>query len=84
MAVLDSAGCHAMAALSMPNGLYQLPLLPASPQLQPVERLWSLVDEVVANRTFTDHHSLEAALVGRFQTLTADRPTTETHTDCHW
>ena len=41
---------------------------PASPELQPAERLWALVDEPVANRAFPDLDALEAVLVERCRT----------------
>lgn len=62
---LDGAGWHGAAALVIPEGLHLVPLPPASPELQPAERLWPLVDEVIANRTFVDVTELEAVLVTR-------------------
>lgn len=44
----------------------------SSPELQPAERLWPLVNEPVANRTFADLDALEEVLVTRCQTLRAD------------
>lgn len=81
---LDGAGWHGAAALTVPDGLHLVPLPPASPELQPAERLWPLLDEVVANRTFTDLDALEAVLVPRCQTLRADRRTVKAHTRYHW
>lgn len=44
----------------------ELEFLPArSPELQPAERLWPLVNERVANRLFEDLEELEEALVER-------------------
>jgi len=81
---LDGAGWHLAQALPVPTGLHLVPLPPASPELQPAERLWPLVDEVVANRPFADLDDLEAALVGRCRTLRADRRTVKAHTHFHW
>lgn len=81
---LDGAGWHGASALTVPEGIHLVPLPPASPELQPAERLWPLVDEVVANRTFADLAALEAALVARCQTLRADRRTVKQHTRYHW
>jgi hypothetical protein len=81
---LDGAGWHLAKALVVPAGLHLVPLPPASPELQPAERLWPLVNEVVANRTFADLDALEAALVARCQTLRADRRTVKAHTCYHW
>ena len=45
----------------------------ASPELQPAERLWTLVDEPVANRVFSDLGALEAVLVDALSDVS--RPT---------
>jgi transposase len=49
---LDGAGWHSGTALQVPAGLHLVPLPPYSPELQPAERLWPLVNEPLANRTF--------------------------------
>lgn len=82
--VLDGAGWHTSRALAVPEGLHLVFLPPASPELQPVERVWPLVDEPVANRTVADLDALEAVLVHRCQTLRADRRTLKAHTRYHW
>jgi transposase len=81
---VDGAGWHEATALTVPEGIHLVPLPPASPELQPAERLWPLVDEVVANRTFPDLDALEVALVRRCQTLRADRRTVKAHTRYSW
>lgn len=82
--VLDRAGWHTSTQLVVPAGIDLVFLPPASPELQPAERLWSLVDEPVANRTFADLDALEAVLVRRCQVLAADRRTIQAHTRYHW
>jgi hypothetical protein len=82
--VLDGAGWHTSGTLAVPEGLHLVVLPPASPELQPVERVWSLVDEPIANRTFADLDELEAVLVARCRTLRADRRTITAHTRFHW
>jgi transposase len=59
-------------------------LPPASPELQPAERLWGLVDEPVANRTFTDLDDLEATLVTRCRALEQQRQPIKARTRYHW
>ena len=81
---LDGAGWHQATALVVPTGIHLVPLPPASPELQPAERLWPLIDEVVANRTFADLDELEAVLVARCRTLRADRRQIKGHTNYHW
>jgi len=82
--VLDGAGWHASSELHVPDGVDLVPLPPASPELQPVERVWPLVNEPVANRTFADLDALERALVARCRTLRAERRTIKAHTRFHW
>lgn len=82
--VLDGAGWHTSGALPVPEGIELVRLPPLSPELQPAERLWPLVDEPVANRSFANLDALEAILVERCQTLRADRTTIRAHTHFHW
>jgi transposase len=82
--VLDGAGWHTAHALVVPEGLHLVFLPPAAPELQPAERLWPLVDEPVANRTFADLDALADVLVTRCQVLAADRRRVQAHTRYHW
>ena len=82
--VLDGAGWHTSGTLVVPDGIDLVFLPPASPELQPVERVWTLVDEPVANRTFADLDELEDVLVTRCQTLRAARRSIKAHTRYHW
>lgn len=81
---VDRAGWHTSARLRLPAGLHLVFLPPYSPELQPAERLWPLLDEPVANRAFADLDALEAVLVERCRTLAADRATVRAHTAFHW
>lgn len=81
---LDGAGWHLANDLGVPEGIHLVPLPPAAPELQPAERLWSLVDEVVANRTCANLDALEVTRVGRCRNLRADRRTVKAHTCYHW
>ena len=49
--VLDNAGWHGPKGLAIPDGITLVFLPPYSPELQPAERLWPLVDEPVVNGT---------------------------------
>jgi transposase len=82
--VLDRAGWHASPRLAVPEGLHLAPLPPYSPELQPAERLWGLLDEPVANRAFADLDELEAALVGRCRALERQRRRIKARTRYHW
>jgi transposase len=49
--VLDNAGWHSAAAgLKIPDGIHLVYLPPYSPELQPAETLWALVDEPIVNK----------------------------------
>ena len=82
--VLDGAGWHSSKRLVVPDGIDLVFLPPASPELQPVERVWSLVDEPIANRTFADLAALTDVLVTRCQTLRAAKRRIKAHTAFHW
>ncbi|NEO67858.1 MAG: hypothetical protein F6J98_48980 [Moorea sp. SIO4G2] len=49
----------------VPVGLHLEFLPPYSPELQPAERLWSILDEPIANRTFENIFELEPLLCNR-------------------
>jgi transposase len=82
--VVDQAGWHISPDLPLPDGI-ELVFLPAySPELQPAERLWPLVDEPIANRAFPDLDALEAVLVDRCRALEADPARLRALTRFHW
>jgi transposase len=80
--VLDNAGWHGPEGLAVPEGISLVFLPPYSPELQPAERLWPLVDEAVANRHFATLDALDAAVARRCRRLDAN--TIKPHTDFHW
>lgn len=82
--VLDGAGWHTSSALTIPAGVDLVRLPSLSPELQPAERLWPLLNEPVANRTLADLDALEALLVDRCRTLRAAPATIKAHTAFHW
>src|SRR3712207_3250191 len=57
--VLDTAGWHGPEGLTVPDGISLVFLPPYSPELQPAERLWPLVDEPVAHWHFATLADLE-------------------------
>ena len=82
--VLDQASWHVSGRLVVPAGI-ELVFLPAySPELQPAERLWPLLDEPLANRALGTMTALETVLVDRCRTLEADPPRLKAHTHYHW
>jgi hypothetical protein len=82
--VVDRAGWHVAGDLRLPDGINLVFLPAASPELQPAERLWPLVDEPIVNRAFPDLDALEAVLVERCQRLEADPQRLQAHTHFHW
>ncbi len=80
--VLDNAGWHGPKGLAVPDGITLAFLPPYSPELQPAERLWPLVDEPVANRHFATLGDLDAAVAERCCRLNpaSIRP----HTSFYW
>ncbi len=70
--VLDQAGWHGPENLPVPDGI-RLVFQPSySPQLQPAEHLWPLVDEPLVNRHFATIDDLDAAVAKRCCTLQRD------------
>ena len=66
---IDQAGWHTSPQVRVPEGLY-LEFLPShSPELQPAERLWPLVNEPIANRSFQNLDELGLAEKVRKQHL---------------
>lgn len=82
--VVDQAGWHTSPELVLPDGVDLVFLPSASPELQPAERLWALIDEPVVNRAFPTMDALEAVLVERCRVLEADRSRLKAHTLYHW
>jgi hypothetical protein len=81
--VVDRAGGHSAADLRLPEGIDLVFLPAASPERQPAERLWSLIDEPVVNRAFPNLDALETVLVDRCRTLEAEPQRLQAHTHFH-
>ncbi|MDP9359318.1 MAG: IS630 family transposase [Chloroflexota bacterium] len=82
--VLDQAGWHTATRLTVPEGIHLVFLPPYSPEVQPAERLWELVDAPVANRTFPDLEALEEVPLQRCRALERQRQAIKTRTHYHW
>ena len=82
--VLDQAGWHTGEEVKVPEGIHLEFLPPASPELQPAERLWPLTNEAVANRLFEEIEGLEAALVERCVVVCGQPEIIQSHTHYHW
>lgn len=82
--VLDNAGWHTEPGLAVPDGIKLVYLPSYSPELQPAEHLWPLVDEPVANQHFNTLDDLDAVLAQRCRFLHQQHDTIAAHTKFHW
>ena len=73
--LVDNAGWHLAKGLVVPAGIVLHPLPACTPELQPVEALWPLVRESVANKGFADLDEREPVLESRGRWL-IDHPET--------
>lgn len=80
----DNAGWHRSQKAKIPEGII-VEFLPAySPELQPAERLWTLVDEPLVNQYFETIEELEEVLVLRCNKLLEMKQEIKNLTDYHW
>ncbi len=79
---LDNAGWHGPARLQFPDGIIPVYLPPYSPELQPAEHLWQLIDEPLANKYFETLDALDAVVAEQCTTL--EREIIKTTTAFHW
>jgi transposase len=81
---IDSSGWHTSKQVQVPEGLH-LEFMPShSPELQPAERLWPLINEPIANRSFTNLDELEEVLFQRCQVLMEQSSLIKGFTGFHW
>lgn len=66
----------------VPDGISLVFLPPYSPELQPAEHLWPLLDEPIVNRHLTSLDDLGATIAERCRQL--DATTLQPHTNFHW
>jgi transposase len=72
--VLDRAGWHQAKALQVPENITRLYLLPYSPELNPVERLWAyLRSHYRSNRAYRDYDELFTACGDAWNQLTPEQ-----------
>jgi transposase len=82
--VLDGAGWHVATDLVVPEGIHLEFLPPYSPELQPAEHLWPLINEPLANRHFTTLADLDQALGEQCCDLADDDDRIRSSTQFHW
>ena len=79
---LDNAGWHTAPNLAVPDGIRPVYLPPYSPELQPAEHLWPVLDEPLANHYFATLANLEHVVTERCRVLNHDQ--LKTGTNFHW
>ena len=75
---------NAHQAATIPEGIKVDFLPPYSPELQPAERLWTLVDEPLVNQYFETIEEIEEILVNRCNTITTMQQEIKNLTNYHW
>jgi transposase len=81
---VDQSGWHTSDKVELPEGLHLEFLPPYSPELQPAERLWPILDEPIANRVFEKIEELEQVLSERCCGLLKQRDFIRGLTHFHW
>ncbi len=84
MLLLDNASWHTLPNLAVPDGLRLVHLPPYSPELQPAETLWTLVDETVVNRFISTLTRLIDTITERCTNLTTHQPEISSRTNFAW
>ena len=80
--LLDNAGWHTAPNLVVPEGLRLVYRPSYSPELQPAEHLWPVLDEPLANQYFETLADLERAVADRCRVLDGDQ--LSLGTNFHW
>jgi len=82
--VLDNAGWHREAGLEVPEGI-RLVFQPAyTPEVQPAETLWTLVDEPIVNKHIADLDALDEIISTRCAALANEPPTIRRRAGFRW
>ena len=82
--VEDNAGWHRSKKAIIPKGIEIEFLPPYSPELQPAERLWQLVDEPLINQYFETINEIENVLVERCCVVSEMKNEVHKLTNYHW
>ncbi len=82
--VLDNAGRHGPANLKIPDGIHLIYLPPYTPELQPAETLWTLVDEPIVNQHIATIEELDATIARQCVALAKQREQIQSRTNFHW
>ena len=82
--LLDNAGWHTLPNLAVPDGIKMVYLPPYSPELQPAETLWTLVDEPIVNTFVPNLTKLIDTITERCSNLTKRQPEISSRTNFAW
>ena len=82
--LVDRAGGHVARRLAVPPNVVLHYLPPCTPELQPVEPLWPLAREAVANRTIGRIDRLRAILRSRLGDLARNPAVVRSVVGFHW
>ena len=77
-------GWHSSKKVEVPEGITIEFLPPYSPELQPAERLWHLVDEPLVNQNFETIDEIEEILIKRCNVLNNMEKEIKDLTNYHW
>lgn len=80
----DQAGFHKGKEMQVPNGIQFFPLPPYTPELQPVERVWPLLRQAIANKVFESLSVLQQTLLDRIYWLINNLSVIRSATSFHW
>ncbi len=72
------------AALKIPDGIRLVYLPPYTPELQPAETLWALVDEPIVNKHIATIEDLEETIANQCVALAEQREQIQSRTGFHW
>lgn len=82
--VVDGATAHRATTLRVPERITLVRWPPYTPELNPTERLWTMVREGVANRDFSTLDELEQSVCIRCQRISAVPEQVTALTNYHW
>jgi transposase len=82
--IVDRAGFHTSPQVTVPQGLQLWFLPPYSPELQPAEHLWPLLDRPLINRHFSSLDALQAVLADQCVWLQDHPDIVHSATHFHW
>jgi transposase len=82
--VTDGATAHRATSLRVPERITLVRLPPYTPELNPTERLWTMVREGIANHDFSTLDGLEQSVCTRCQRISAAPEQVTALTNYHW